>query len=154
MLTIKKLSNNLIGCAGEYFVAGELSRHGIVAALTMAGTDAFDILAINPESKNNYSIQVKTTKKRSDGWLVGRKAETLCGDDLYYAFVLLPDNDDAQPEYYIVPSEIVSRTVQAEHRAWLETPGRGGRPHQDNSIRVFRIEHGDPRYCSRWDYFK
>ena len=57
----KNKTNVLTGSAGEYFVAAELSRRGVVAALTMSGTDAFDILAVNKAGRS-YSIQVKTTQ--------------------------------------------------------------------------------------------
>lgn len=151
----KRLNNQLTGSAGEYFVAGELSRHGIVAALTMAGTDAFDILAINPRTKKNFSIQVKTTKKRSEGWLLSVKDEEVHGENLYYVFVWLPNDDNEKPEYYIVPGEVVAQTIKTEHEAWLKTPGRGGKPHQNTNIRVFHLDHTneDKRYYNRWDYF-
>ena len=59
------MSNNIsIGNAGEYFVAGELERHGFTAAVPMSNTKDFDILAINRQSYKQYAIQVKTTKKR------------------------------------------------------------------------------------------
>ncbi|MFU2433125.1 MAG: hypothetical protein ACM678_04615, partial [Clostridiales bacterium] len=53
----KNKTNVLTGSAGEYFVAAELSRRGVVAALTMSGTDAFDILAVNKAGRS-YSIQI------------------------------------------------------------------------------------------------
>lgn len=150
----KKLSNNLIGSAGEYFAAGELSRHGIVAALTMAGTDAFDILAINQNTGKNFSIQVKTTRKRSEGWVLSKKDETARADSLYYIFVWLPCNDKELPEYYIMPAKVVAQTIKTEYEAWLNTPGRDGKKHQATSIRVLRIEQRDQRYYGRWDYFE
>ena len=36
-----------IGNAGEYFVAGELERHGFTVAIPMSNVKDFDILAIN-----------------------------------------------------------------------------------------------------------
>ena len=152
----KKLSNSLIGSAGEYFVAGELSRHGIVAALTMSGTDAFDVLAINKSTGKSFSIQVKTKRRLSEGWILSKKAETVHGNSAYayYIFVLLPPNDEEKPEYYIVPAEIVAQTIKTEHEMWVNTPGKGGKAHKDTSMRVFRIKQGDPRYYSRWDYFE
>lgn len=41
-------SNNIsTGNAGEYFVAGELERHGFTVAVPMSSVKDFDILAIN-----------------------------------------------------------------------------------------------------------
>ena len=40
-----KLSTALSGISGEYFVAAELSRHGLIAAVTLRNTRGIDILA-------------------------------------------------------------------------------------------------------------
>ena len=39
----KKVSSILIGVAGEYFVAAELSRRGYVASITLRNTKGIDI---------------------------------------------------------------------------------------------------------------
>ena len=55
-------SNNIsTGNAGEYFVAGELERHGFTVAVPMSNVKDFDILAINRETYDQFAIQVKTT---------------------------------------------------------------------------------------------
>jgi hypothetical protein len=41
-----KLSKTLVGIAGEYFVAGELSRRGLIAAVTLRNTRGIDILVV------------------------------------------------------------------------------------------------------------
>lgn len=144
------LNNTLIGSAGEYFVAGELSRHGIVAALTMAGTDAFDILAVSKKGKH-FAIQVKTTQYDKASWLLGKKDEQVNGENSFYVFVRL--KGEQLPDYYIVSADIVSETISLEHQEWLKAPERNGRPHKDNNMREFRIALHDPRYYNRWDYF-
>ena len=49
-------SNNIsIGNAGEYFVAGELERHGFTVAVPMSNTKDFDILVINRVSHKQYA---------------------------------------------------------------------------------------------------
>ena len=142
------LSNQLIGSAGEYFVAGELSRHGIVAALTMAGTDAFDILAVN-NAGMQFAIQVKTTKDKKATWLLGKKDEHPRSAHFYYVFVRL--NGEELPDCYIVPASEVAKSIAARHEAWLRTPGRGGAPHKDTAIREFQLAEHDPSYFRRWD---
>ena len=49
------------GNAGEYFVAGELERHGFTVAVPMSNVKDFDILAINRITYEQFAIQVKTT---------------------------------------------------------------------------------------------
>ena len=48
--------NNTIGIAGEFFVAAELTRRGIVASLTSKNTKAIDILASNKDGSKSVSI--------------------------------------------------------------------------------------------------
>ena len=98
----KNKMNVLTGSAGEYFVAAELSRRGVVAALTMAGTDAFDILAVNKAGKS-CAIQVKTTQYEKTSWLLSSKDETPKAD--FYVFVRL--NGESLPDYYIMQAEEV-----------------------------------------------
>ena len=57
------------------------------------------------------------------------------GDNIVYIFVVLSGMD--VPEYHIVPGRIVAKTITREHQEWLDTPGRNGQKHNDNSIRKF-----------------
>ena len=45
-----KLSAGLTGVSGEYFVAGELSRRGYVASITLRNTRGIDILVSNSDA--------------------------------------------------------------------------------------------------------
>ena len=100
----KNKMNVLTGSAGEYFVAAELSRRGVVAALTMAGTDALDILAVNKAGKS-CAIQVKTTQYEKASWLLSSKDETPKAD--FYVFVRL--NGESLPDY---------STISCRQRRW------------------------------------
>lgn len=143
-----KISNQLIGSAGEYFVAGELSRHGLVAALTMSGTRAFDILAINEYTRQQFTIQVKTTQYKKTTWMLSEKDEALRGKNAFYVFVRL--NGTALPDYYVVPADDVARYISERHQAWLNAPGK---EHKPNSIREFQVMEYDAKYFQKWDYF-
>ena len=92
------MNNISIGNAGEYFVAGELERHGFTAAIPMSNTKDFDILAINRRNYKQFAIQVKTTKYKQKKWTLGKKNETLIGDNIIYFFVSLNELDF--PEYH------------------------------------------------------
>ena len=79
------MNNNIsIGNAGEYFVAGELERHGFTVAVPMSNTKDFDILAINRETYKQYALQVKTTRYRQKRWTLGKKNEFLVGENIIY----------------------------------------------------------------------
>lgn len=147
----RKMENTKIniGNCGEYFVAAELERRGFTVAVPMSNTPSFDILAIkNDDHNKQYAIQVKTTKGNKTNWALSAKSEYIFGNNIYYIFVVL--NDIEQPDYYIVPSEVVANTVKEGHKNWLNTPGRHGQPHVENSIRKFVLPK-DSEYKNAWE---
>ena len=141
-------TNISTGNAGEYFVAGELERHGFTVAVPMSNVKDFDILAIDRSTFKQFAIQVKTTGYRQKKWTLSKKNEDLQGDNIIYFFVSLNEMD--VPEYHIVPSKIVAETIKRSHQEWLSTPGKHGQPHNDNTIRSF--SDINDVYLNRWDY--
>ena len=140
--------NNIsTGNAGEYFVAGELERHGFTAAIPMSNVKDFDILAINRNTYKQYAIQVKTTSYKTKSWTLSVKNENIEGDNIIYFFVSL--NELNVPEYHIVPSRIVAKDLREGHAKWLATPGRQGQKHNDNPIRKF--SDTEDMYLNNWD---
>lgn len=137
-----------IGNSGEYFVAAELERRGLICAVPMSNVRRFDLLAINPDTLKQFAIQVKTTEKKSKNWQLSKKNEGYHSENFFYVFVSL--NYLEQPEFHIVPSEIVARRIKVSHEEWLATPGRNGQQHNDTDIR--RFEDRDDEYLGRWDY--
>lgn len=80
--------------------------------------------------------------------MLTRKSESLENDGLFYVFVNL-NGRIGQPSYHVVPSDVVAQYCRHTHSAWLATPGIGGRPHKDNSIRKFTDT--EDRWKDRWD---
>lgn len=144
--------NNIsTGNAGEYFVAGELERKGFTCAVPMSNTKAFDILAISRKTNNQYAIQVKTTRGKKKEWTLGEKNETLIADNIIYVFVTL--NEQAFPEYHIVPSKVVAERIKKDHKEWAEKLGKDGTPHDSKfSMRKFRDLNDE--YRNSWDILK
>ena len=141
-------TNVSTGNAGEYFVAGELERHGFTVAVPMSNVKDFDILAIDRSTFKQFAIQVKTTGYRQKKWTLSKKNEDLQGDNIIYFFVSLNEMD--VPEYHIVPSKIVAETIKRSHQEWLSAPGKHGQPHNDNTIRSF--SDINDVFLNRWDY--
>ena len=142
----KNKTNVLTGSAGEYFVAAELSRRGVVAALTMSGTDAFDILAVN-KAGDSYSIQVKTTQyEKKLRWLLSSKDEKPKAD--FYVFVNL-NGTEKQPDYYIMRATEVAAAIKEEHETWLAKPKRDGTAHKPINMRQIIIDQQD-KSKDRW----
>ena len=141
------MKNNIsTGNAGEYFVAGELERHGFTVAVPMSNTKDFDILAINRETYKQFAIQVKTTSYKQKSWTLSQKNENLIGDNIIYFFVSLNELDI--PKYHIVPSKVVAKSVKESHQLWLDTPGKKGQKHKDNPIRKFNDFKDE--YLNNW----
>lgn len=143
-----KIPTILAGVAGEYFVAAELSRRGWIASISLRNTRGIDILVTHQEALRSITIQCKTSQKKDKKWLLNEKSETFFSDDHFYVFVGLGDYS-ARPDYHIVPSKDVADRVRQSHRLWLNTPGRSGRQHVDNSMRNFADY--DDLYLERWE---
>ncbi|WP_041258243.1 hypothetical protein [Fibrella aestuarina] len=143
-----KLSAGLTGIAGEYFVAAELSRRGWMASITLRNNDSIDIHASSLVNERLLSIQVKTTQVKARRWPLNVKAEQRYSDNHFYVFVHLKELVQ-RPDYFIVPSEVVARTVRETHQLWLDTLGRKGQAHNDSAMRVFTDMDGI--FLERWD---
>lgn len=147
----KDIPHILAGVAGEYYVAAELSRRGFIASISLRNTRGMDILATNQGGTRSVTIQVKTTQKKGDSWLLGEKAESFVSRNHFYVFVRLGDNQH-RAEFHIVPSKVVARYVTKSHQRWLLRLGKGGRPHNDSAMRKFK-DRGD-RYLEKWEILK
>ncbi len=147
MTKSSRLTTTLSGISGEYFVAAELSRRGLVASLTLRNTKGIDILASNADATRPVGIQVKTRQDKGRQWVLSKKAEeTETVKNLFYVFVSL--NGGAAPSFHIVRREVVAKFVRANHEHWLRTPRRDGGKHRDNPMRKF----ADPanKYLDAW----
>src|SRR5262245_58084607 len=102
-----KLSTQLSGIAGEYFVAAELSRKGYIAAVTLRNTRVVDSLVSRPGGTKSSTIQVKTIQSGRVQWLLDKSDETPKGENHYYVFVAL-NGRDGEPEYHVVPGDHVA----------------------------------------------
>lgn len=142
-----RLSAGLTGVAGEYLVAGELSRRGYVASITLRNTRGIDILVSNADATKSVGIQVKTNQGRDKKWILNAKAEKDAAANLFYVFVRL--NHLAAPEYHVVPRAAVAKYVSEDHKQWLSSLGRKGQARKDSAIRNFIDK--DDTYLNRWD---
>ncbi len=141
------LQSGLSGVAGEYFVAGELSRRGFIASITLRNAQGIDILATKPDSTHIIGIQVKTNQHSRRQWPMHKKIEDMVRPDLYIVFVNL--NGASEPSYHIVPSAVVADYCRTTHATWLATPGKRGRQYRDNPVRTFADVDG--KFLGRWE---
>ena len=143
-----KPSSQLAGVAGEYFVAAELSRRGFIASITMHNSPGIDILATDINAKETVTIQCKTSRSSTKGWILSDKAEDFTPKNHFYVFVRLGKKDD-HPSYHIVPSMVVAKYVKTRHSAWLKGKKPNGGQRKDSAMRKFRDEEN--KFLGRWD---
>lgn len=122
--------SNSIGQAGEYLVAAELCRRGVIATTFSRNMPGFDILALNVPTKKKYRIQVKT-KSKGDWQLNAGKFLTFdqkslkkgiqkvlgfTKDDVadYFVFVELA-NENGGDIFFILTSKQVKEIVRKNY---------------------------------------
>lgn len=144
--THEKISTGLSGLAGEYFVAGELSRRGYMASIMLRNTKGIDILAANSTATSTAAIQVKTNQGDQKSWILNKKCEDFVEDNFFYVFVNL-DTESKYPDFHVVPGKIVAKFIREDHQNWLDTPGKNGQKRNDTTMRKFHDK--DNLYLSR-----
>ena len=137
---MNKLSKQLCGIAGEYYVAAELSRRNYLAAITLRSADGVDILVSNIAGDKLASIQVKTTQGKHK-WILNKKIELEKSDNKFFVFVHIPENIKEHPIYHIISSQNLSEAISTGHRSWLTESGKNGKKRNDSDVRQF-----DPKY--------
>jgi len=145
-----KISSTLVGVAGEYYAAAELTRRGVNASITLRNTESYDIIASNPKNGKIFNIQVKTTTNKNNSWILNEKSEKNAAKNFYYILVKL-NNDNKRPNFFIAPSKKVAEYISNDHREWMSGLKRDGTPRKDGTIRKFRDFKN--KYLERWKYF-
>lgn len=158
------VQKSLVGPAGEHFVLFRLYQQGMLASLSPPGSPTVDVLVLAADESVIATLQVKTTTKGADtGWVMGEKNEHISQPRCFYALVDLNVPKGDMPVTYVVPSAEVAKILAADHKAWLDIPGKDG-PHRDNPVRQLRPRHSYvvpgyddgwmEQYRERWDLLK
>ena len=129
------------GFAGQFFVAGELSRLGLVAVITNGNCPHTDILCSNLRADRFVHIQVKTFRPGDATCSVGTKAESDYGDRFFWILAGVPEPGTAQQfMYYVIPSPILAPHIRADNEIGKTTPGRKGQQrNQENTFRAVTL---------------
>lgn len=131
----KKISNNLVGTAGEYYVCAELCKRGYLALITPKNNPLFDIIATNKDGSKTISIQVKTRSVHNNqGWKLGKDITVKKNNhNLFIILVNLLENDP--PEFYIYEYDILAEIVNKNYEKYINTPKRDGSKKKDVDFR-------------------
>ena len=155
-------SNKLVGQTGEYLVAAELSRRGLIATTFTGNVPHYDIIA-SDEAGRHVSVQVKAS--RSGSWQFGdisRYCEiTFDGkrqvvgeykaapvQRLVVVFVKI--EEDGTDRFYILAWQELRDLLVKHHTAYLGKHG-GVRPKKWDSLHTAISEIALQPYRNKWD---
>ncbi len=149
----KGKSNNLVGCAGEYYVCAELCRQGFLSLVTPKNNPLFDVVATNPEGSDSVAIQVKTKWiENKQGWKLGKDIEMpQRNSDLFVVLVDL--RPDGTTDFYIYEYDVLSKRVRDSYSAYIHKPKRDGGQRKEVGFRWFDFTHftyDDKRRKNDW----
>lgn len=99
----KRADGQITGLAGELFVAAELLKRGIQTSITFGNAKAIDLLAHNPDTGRNFTVQVKAIRKKN----VFPIAHNRINPAHVYVFVVLNSPDEAV-QYFIIPGTVLA----------------------------------------------
>ena len=109
------MNSQVVGAAGVFHVAAELSMRGLVALPSIRNVKGADILVADPDGKRFAFFQVKTSQYKVTFWPIGEGARNWTGNDSYYAFVRRVHGNF---EVFLEHASVVAReAVDAENRA-------------------------------------
>jgi RecB family endonuclease NucS len=155
-------SNKLVGQTGEYLVAAELSRRGLIATTFTGNVPHYDIIA-SDESGRHVSVQVKSIRGLT--WQFANISHycevtfegkrQLIGNlkpcpvhRLVMVFVKI--EDDGNDRFYVLPWEDLRDLLVQRHRAYL-IKHNGTRPKQWQSLHCAIPEEPLRPYQDKWD---
>jgi hypothetical protein len=157
-------SNKLVGQTGEYLVAAELSRMGLIATTFTGNVPDYDIIASNERGKH-VSVQVKAS--RGSSWhsritrfcgitfkgkkqIVG-KSKRCPVQGLVVVFVSIGVNGDDR--YYILPWVTWRNIMIKNHKNYLARHG-GMRAEKWDSLHCAISDKELNKYENNWKVIK
>jgi hypothetical protein len=150
---------------GEYLVASELARRGLLVATFSGNVPDYDIIATDLKG-SSCPIQVKTIKGGAWQFSIDKFAEIsfdgkkqLIGKKKYFpirdlicVFVLIADQY-GKDQFYIIEWSKVQKVIIANHKRWLNSHG-GIRPKKYNSLHCAIDEKDLKPYKDNWALIK
>jgi len=151
---------------GEYLVAAELCRRGLLATTFAGNVPDFDIVAVT-KSLRSIPIQVKASAKgdwhlRANSFLdidYNEKTKTQritrmkdLNRNLLYVFVKLKTNDKDKDQFYILRAKDLQAIIFNNYKEWLRKCG-GKRPKNPKSMHTAIRLEDILGYQDNWNLF-
>jgi hypothetical protein len=121
-----KGKSQLVGAAGQFYLAYGLAVREINASLTLGNAPSVDVLASSPDGRHSLSFQVKTARnayrrkrygREGYEWDVGAGVIGNHRESFWYAFIDLQETEERwNPMVFFVPSRWVAEFVKPD---WL-----------------------------------
>ena len=154
-------SNKIVGQTGEYLVAAELGRRGLIATTFTGNVPHYDIIASDEKGKH-VSVQVKAG--RGTSWqlnishyceitfqenkqIVGRATECPV-QDLVVVFVRIAQ--DGNDKFYILRWPILRDILKRNHKKYLARHN-GTRPKSWKSVHTAIYEKHLAPFQNKWE---
>jgi hypothetical protein len=158
-------SNQLIKQIGEYLVACELARRGLLVATFSGNVPDFDLI-VTDSMGSSCPIQVKTVRGGSWQFSIDKLADvTFDGNkqiignpkplsipDLIFVFVIAGDRY-GEDQFFILDWARVQEIVIANHKRWLEAHG-GVRPRKPESMHCAVTKEDLRDYKDDWSVIR
>ena len=155
---MEKINKNLVGIAGVYYTAAELTCRGYVALVTIRNTQAYDLLISKENKRNILPLQVKT---RSTGGFQIVKIEdtekTAMDKELdrkiTCPFVLV-DLKNEIPAFFISSEKQIKELIRKECNFYLNIRRHHREPRKTNVRIIFQqkdIMELLENYRNKWE---
>ena len=102
---------SVVGVAGEYAVASELSRREWLATLTVTNSPGIDVLARHPQGQPLVALQVKSASPNRRAFQLEPKHEDPESDE-WFVFVVTAKLL-SRPSFHVVPATVVAALLYA-----------------------------------------
>jgi hypothetical protein len=137
--------------AGEFFVAAQLQRQGMLASVTYGNAKRTDVVAFAPGGEKAAVIEVKSTS--GSKWKVGSRCPE--PSEQRWVFVYLPEKFEEAPSFYLLTqSEIHKILKPSEEEYFRKYKQKHGKEYGDKpgftAISLKQIES----HKNRWDKIK
>ena len=145
---IKQTQKYHLSLAGEFFVAAELQRRGISAAVTYGNAKSADVVAFSMSGEKAVVIEVKSTSQAK--WVVGGVLPPPSTKP--WVFVHLPTELTEPSAYYVVlQSELHNILAPIENEYYRKFKEKHGEEYGDRpGVVNFPLKEAE-RFKNKWE---
>ena len=148
----KVVPRSLIGAAGVYHVASELSRRGLIALPTTRNTKGYDIIVADPEGSCYANIDVKTSQRCVIWWPMPSSDSVCAGPNDYYVLLRWIKKEKRFEGFMLTGVEAKKEVVRSENEDPSNVRNRSEGKHIWTGVDVGRVLSEDAvGWKRRWE---